>query len=66
MSKCNDCGADTSKRGWSQVPGNGDLCSPCHEKWMKEREEKSQDSKETSAIDRLWSPYDPSADARTP
>ena len=38
MSECNDCGADTSKRGWSQVPGKGELCNPCHDTWLKNRQ----------------------------
>jgi len=32
---CADCGADTSKRGWSAVPGKGTLCDPCHQVWLK-------------------------------
>lgn len=39
MSKCVDCEADTSKQGWSNVPGKGELCNPCHDKWLNEKED---------------------------
>lgn len=36
--RCAHCNRELGSRYWGDIPGVGDLCPSCHDRWMEERD----------------------------